>query len=241
MVSRFNHGKVISVENHGESNGGRMGEMLLKGGYLNEAQLQEMLERNRRTGQSFGYILLNFGYVSHEILQGHVRLQTEENMQKLFSWKGGQYRFSSSSNDLLPINEKVFFQESYDGFVDQLRRVSKSSLFGRYLPKRIQETGYDNLQFISAGRSLPRLGDPVNMRVLKRLLCHLKDDYDLVLVDSPPLLEAPDAATLLQIVDDCVFVIKAGEQTCKNIEVAHQKILATNTEIIATVLNQVAV
>lgn len=238
MISTFNHGKILSVESSGDSAGDKIGSMLHKGGYLTEKQLTEALERNKRTGQPLGYVLLNSGYISQDILQGHLRLQTEENIQKLFSWKKGKYSFSTKA--AVPVlDEKVNFVENYDQFISQLREKTENTLFVRQIDEIIKDTAHWNLQYISAGKSLPQPGDPVNFALLGKLLTHTKSDYDIVLIDGPPILEAPDAITIMHLTDGCVFVIKSGALTHNSIKIALGKISVTGKKIIATVVNQV--
>ena len=51
-------------------NPGRMGNMLLKSNLITEEQLNDALDRQKRTNQPLGYILINSGYISREKLKG---------------------------------------------------------------------------------------------------------------------------------------------------------------------------
>jgi len=42
------------------------------------------------------------------------------------------------------------------------------------------------------------------------LMRHLRDDYDCVFIDSPPLLGITEARLLAPLADKCLFVIKWG-------------------------------
>ncbi len=93
MTAFFRDGRFLHLQNHHNPPANLLGNMLLTGGFITENQLQDAIERNKRTGQPLGYLLMNAGYISRDKLNGPLRLQTEENLQKLFSWKEGSFVF----------------------------------------------------------------------------------------------------------------------------------------------------
>jgi len=72
----------------------------------------------------------------------------------------------------------------------------------------IQETGVPNLWMITSGR-LRRgsLGIMNNLR-LRTMLDAVKDKYDFVLLDSPPILGVTDAAILASEADGVLLVVQ---------------------------------
>ena len=70
--------------------------------------------------------------------------------------------------------------------------------------QRDEESGLDVL---TAGKSLKVRTDIVRARQMAKILAEFKDRYELVIVDSPPVLLVSDALTLGQIVDDTVYCV----------------------------------
>ena len=238
MMSLFENGRLLNVESGGAVKENRLGTMLRKSGFLTENQLQEALERNSRTSLPFGYILINSGFITQEQLQGHLKLQTEEHLQKLFSWKNGSYNFESKSIRNYE-NEKLYFEEDYSAIIARQSKLAGNLLFEENISALVQETDYENVSFISAGNVRPAPGDPVDLRLLNKFIDNFRDSYDLILLDAPPILEAADAAALAQLADGVVFVVKSGQLPYPVLHQALHRIAATNTEILGTVLNQV--
>lgn len=75
--------------------------------------------------------------------------------------------------------------------------------------------------------------------MLSKFIEIFRNSYDLVLLDAPPILEAADSAALAQLADGVVFVVQSGHLSYPVLLQALQRISATNTKILGTVLNQV--
>ena len=73
------------------------------------------------------------------------------------------------------------------------------------------------LHLLTAGTPLPNVGDVASSETLTALFAKVTESYDLVVVDSPPLLAASDAATLASHVGaDVVFVVAHGPRDAES-------------------------
>ena len=237
-ISLFQNGRLLNIESDGNIRQNRLGTMLLNGGFLSEKQLNEAIERNKRTGQPFGYILINSGYITQENLQGHLKLQTEENLQKLFSWKNGTYNFESKVVKMYE-NEKIYFEENYDPIIQRQSQMTGSLLFEKNINSLIRETEYKNVHFIAAGNTRSEQGDPINFRLLSKFINIFRNSYDLILLDGPPAIEATDSTAFAQMSDGVVFVVKSGHLSYTVLHQALDRLSAADTAILGAVLNQV--
>lgn len=238
ITSLFINGRLLNIESAGNIKQNRLGTMLLNGGFLSEKQLNEALERNKRTGQPFGYILINSGYITQENLQGHLKLQTEENLQKLFSWKNGTYNFESQVVKKYE-NEKIYFEENYDQIIKRQSQMTGSLLFEKNINSLIRETEFENVHFVAAGNTRSEQGDPINFRLLSKFIDIFRSSYDLILLDGAPALEATDSTAFAQMSDGIVFVVKSGHLSYTVLHQALGRLSAGNTKILGAVLNQV--
>jgi succinoglycan biosynthesis transport protein ExoP len=74
----------------------------------------------------------------------------------------------------------------------------------------LQETDFDNLCLLSAGRPP---ADPVTLLTSPRfpaLLEFLRDQGDVILIDGPPVLGPPDATVMATLVEGTILVVSAG-------------------------------
>ncbi|RKX29770.1 MAG: hypothetical protein DRP46_06665 [Candidatus Zixiibacteriota bacterium] len=74
----------------------------------------------------------------------------------------------------------------------------------------IKKTSNDNLDLLTAGQTMPNPSELFNGPAIHRIIEEMKFYYDLILVDSPPLLPVMDPMILLEELDGAILVIKAG-------------------------------
>jgi succinoglycan biosynthesis transport protein ExoP len=107
-----------------------------------------------------------------------------------------------------PSLHEFFDQPNVAGLADVLSDYEDDDKNSLSVP--LQETGFDNLYLLSAGR--PPV-DPAILLTSPRfpaLLEFLKGRGDMILIDSPPVLGPPDATVLATLADGAILVISAG-------------------------------
>nr|MBR9812006.1 CpsD/CapB family tyrosine-protein kinase [bacterium] len=77
------------------------------------------------------------------------------------------------------------------------------------------ETGQENLSCIFAGARAPNPGELLNSDAVSNLLEDLAKEFEVIVIDSAPLLAVPDTRLIIPQVDNFCLVIRA-EQTPKN-------------------------
>jgi capsular exopolysaccharide synthesis family protein len=82
----------------------------------------------------------------------------------------------------------------------------------------MQETGVNNLHFISCGRIPPNPSELLGSEYMKEFLAAAKKDYDLVLLDSSPVLQVTDPCILSTLVDEVILVVLAGETSLQALD-----------------------
>jgi capsular exopolysaccharide synthesis family protein len=97
--------------------------------------------------------------------------------------------------------------------------------------------GFGNLSVIPAGSAYARTADLASSPRMGRLIGHLSDNYDSVILDTAPLLSAADAGALATLPNvDVVLVIdqSAKRRTILN---AMRKLQLINANVLGVVLN----
>lgn len=234
IIAHFQNGVLIHIQNQNSPEDNRIGTMLLKGGFITKEQLNDALSRHQRTGQPLGYILVNAGYIGRDKLRGPLRLQIEEYLQKVFSWKHGQFSFKPGLVSIYE-NEKIFFGEDYTLLINNLGHTESSKFIEKELFSHIIGLEKENLYLLPAGRSYKLIGS-LNQVLMKKIFEKLKQHFDVILVDTPPLTAASGIESIFHLADSMVLVIKAGHLSVKNLKEAINHL--PQDKIIGTVLNQ---
>ncbi|MFD2256111.1 polysaccharide biosynthesis tyrosine autokinase [Luteolibacter algae] len=70
-------------------------------------------------------------------------------------------------------------------------------------------TGEENLDIILSGKKAPSPGELLNTEKLRDLLAELVAEYDIIVIDSAPILAVPDTRLILPAVDNFCLVVRA--------------------------------
>ncbi len=232
----FSGGRLVHMQGRNSPLSIRLGTMLLKGGLITREQLDDALERNSRTGQPLGYILVNSGYITPERLRGPLKLQMEEHLQKLFTWKHGEFTFDADDVHIYS-DDKVCFAEDYTSIVQRLSRISGSRYVERVVLSKIT-TVDQGLWLLPSKDDTDKPAMPVYLNVFRKFLDILKTRFDIILIDLPPVLEAPGAVPMSTVADGAIFVVKAGNLSVRTLNRAASILKKSNIKIIGAVLNQ---
>ena len=101
-----------------------------------------------------------------------------------------------------PRVHRIFNDNETPGFLDYL--------FGKLSYENIiRKTEIRNLDFIPAGTIPPNPSEIMGSRAMKALLQKLKEDYEIVVIDSPPVMAVSDAEILAQFVDASILIASA--------------------------------
>ena len=94
-----------------------------------------------------------------------------------------------------------------------------------------------NLDVLAAGSTPPNPAELVQSQGMKRLLAKLRKDYDIVVIDAPPLLPVADAALLAASSDGAILVVHHGKTTKDQVAAAVGRIESVGARLIGTVIN----
>lgn len=69
------------------------------------------------------------------------------------------------------------------------------------------------------------------------LLLEVKKDYDIILIDSPPLLSVADAQIMASKCDGTILILNTGVVDKRAVKKAKALLAASHTKILGVVLN----
>ena len=97
-----------------------------------------------------------------------------------------------------------------------------------------------NLWVISSGSIPPNPSELLSSMRMKRLLGDLKQHYDYIILDTPPVNMVTDALVLSDQVDGMLFVVKANQSEKGSVIHAIEQLEYANVKVLGTVLNGVS-
>jgi capsular exopolysaccharide synthesis family protein len=99
--------------------------------------------------------------------------------------------------------------------------------------------GFDRLSLLPAGPIPPNPAELLDSARARDIFTRLRDQYDLVLIDSPPVLPVTDAAILSRHADATLMLAAAGQTRRSDLHRAVEKLDQVGVTILGTVLNKV--
>lgn len=90
---------------------------------------------------------------------------------------------------------------------------------------------------LPAGEAAPNPAELLGSEVMSELLAELKERFDFVLVDSPPVLPVTDSVVVATKTDGVLFVVRSGEWGSDVIQKAIAQLAAVRAHLLGVVLN----
>jgi capsular exopolysaccharide synthesis family protein len=103
----------------------------------------------------------------------------------------------------------------------------------------IRETAVPGVMVLTGGPIPPNPAELVGSKRMKRLLEEASEQYDIVLIDTPPIVAVTDAAILAQEVDGVILVLASGEVNKDFAQRAKELLDKVGAKILGAVLNKV--
>jgi tyrosine-protein kinase Etk/Wzc len=105
------------------------------------------------------------------------------------------------------------------------------------MEEAMRATNVEGLQVMGAGRLVAAVSELLGGAAMGRMLRELNARYDVVVVDTPPVLAAADAEILAAQADAVLVVIRAGQTERQSAHYAISQLRAIGARIVGAVLN----
>ena len=86
----------------------------------------------------------------------------------------------------------------------------------------------------------PVVAGPTNLLYSKRLgesLARLSEEFDMIFIDTPPMLQIPDARVIGRLTSGVVLVVRAGKTTKDAAVAARARLREDGVRVLGTVMN----
>ncbi len=194
------------------------------------------------TAESFQKVLINLDYANidgkHKVIQFTSTLASEgkstfvSNLAYLLGQKGKKVVLIDLDLRKPKLN-RVFDIPNKDGLTDYL----SSKINFDQLVRHSDKIGID---YIIAGEKTTAIVNVLEAQKLKDLLAKLKENYDYILLDTPPVIAVSDALYVSRIADGVIFVVAQGIAKKSLVKEAVTTLKTNHVNILGVVLTQVS-
>ncbi|WP_338788132.1 CpsD/CapB family tyrosine-protein kinase [Metabacillus sp. FJAT-53654] len=129
-----------------------------------------------------------------------------------------------------PTAHYTFRTENHVGISNVLTRQAT-------LEEAVKTTAQDNLWLLTSGPIPPNPSELLGSKGMKQLLEKAKDEYDVIVLDTPPVLAVTDAQVLSNLTDGVVLVVSSGKTEIDSAKKAKELLDSAKAKILGVVLN----
>ncbi|MFD9626506.1 CpsD/CapB family tyrosine-protein kinase [Peribacillus muralis] len=106
------------------------------------------------------------------------------------------------------------------------------------LQEAIQSSIYPNLDVLTSGPIPPNPSELLGSNGMENLLEEAKMNYDLVILDTPPVNAVTDAQILANMTDGVVLVVSSGSTEIQQAKKAKELLQNANAKLLGAILNK---
>ncbi|MCA1032237.1 CpsD/CapB family tyrosine-protein kinase [Bacillus timonensis] len=106
-----------------------------------------------------------------------------------------------------------------------------------YVENAICNSDIANLSILPSGPIPPNPSELLSSNTMKEIIDEVKDDYDIVLFDTPAILDVSDSQLIADLCQGAILVIRSGKTNRDNAIKAKEKLLNTNARLLGVLLN----
>lgn len=130
----------------------------------------------------------------------------------------------------LPVQHKIYNTPNLRGITNALAENLSPQPY-------IQETQVTGVSLLTAGPIPPNPSELLGSERMTSVLTELKDEYDYILIDAPPVLAVTDAILLSAKADGVILVTLAGQTQINRSKEAKEQLVMVKARLLGVVLN----
>ncbi len=215
----------------------KLGNVLLREGLLKQPDLDLATARQRDTGQKLGFILINMGLLKEDHLRGPLKIHMMEGLRLILQMEKGNFTFKKLPESEIDRSrfDPVDFHQLYRQVVigDEKLPFIQKSIHSAIL------NGTPNISLLPAGRLPPNPSELLGSERMSFLLSCLINRFEILVIDTPPIMPASDALLLAPQADGVALIVKAGHLNRELVKRAIQQLEHAKANLLGIVLNQV--
>ena len=120
--------------------------------------------------------------------------------------------------------------------LSNLKGLTEGIIYKLDLDEFIQKP-YENFHVMTSGKIPPNPAELVGSEAMSHLLDQLKEVYDQIIIDCPPILSVTDPLLVSTKVDGTILVVREGKAKSKQVLMSYKELEKVRANVIGTVLN----
>jgi len=198
------------------------------------------LEHQRKTRQRLGDIFYTMGFVERPEIEKILGINALEAMRMASLMNAGNFEFTALKEQDVKssVSPKLDFEKIYRDFFGQ---GGELIYINKAIDAAVYSTNTENLFILPAGKVPPNPAEIIGSDKAEFLMDVLKQRYDFIVVDTPPVLPATDALLMAPRTDGVVLVVRSGHTNKKVIKEVVEKFRTAKLPILGVLLNRVDV
>jgi Mrp family chromosome partitioning ATPase len=212
-----------------------LGGILLRYRRITPGQLKATLRIQRQTRKPLGELLVHLGFVSGRDIKKVTKVLIEESLRRLFLLRAPSFQIRSLNG--IPMEEHAEEVAKEQGFFKNLVKLNSAPLFHKVVHAAVKHTPIPNLYVCPCGNVPPNPVEIVGSKRMEEFLKIVTSSFDIVILDSSPVLGAAHASLSPSLVDGVLLVVRAGKTDKKAVLEAKKQLELAKSRIIGVVLN----
>jgi len=199
-----------------------------------------VLDHQKKTHQRLGDIFYTMGFLTKPDLEKMLGMNALEAFRVASLMTEGTFEFTPmrEQNVQASVTPTLDFEKLYRDFFGQ----GKELIFiNNAIDEAVHPTDTENLFILPAGKVPPNPAEVIGSDKAEFLIEVLKQRYDFIVVDTPPVLPASDALLMAPRTDGTILVVRSGHTNKKIIKEVVDRFRTAKLPILGTLLNRVDV
>ncbi|EGQ0374043.1 TPA: polysaccharide biosynthesis tyrosine autokinase [Staphylococcus pseudintermedius] len=103
----------------------------------------------------------------------------------------------------------------------------------------IQQTEVEGLDVLTSGPTPPNPSELITSQAFQKMYQHLLDQYDFIIIDTPPINSVTDAQLYAEISGHAIYVINVEKNNRNQVIKGQKELEKSNSKILGVVLNKI--
>lgn len=130
-----------------------------------------------------------------------------------------------------PKMHKIFMVSNYSGLTNM---IADHDEYRKY----VRTSDVPNLDVLPCGTIPPNPSELLASNAMLQFMQDVRNDYDIIFMDAPPVGSVTDAAIISTFVDGTILVVNSGRVEIGALKKAKELLMKVNANIIGVVLNK---
>jgi Mrp family chromosome partitioning ATPase len=212
-----------------------LGRILLHCNRISATQLSQLTDIQERTKKPLAQLLVTLGFVSEREVKKIIGILIENSLRRLFILQDPTFQIRNLDGVGIDSHAEEVARERK--FFSHFVKLNTAPLFNRVVQAAVYPTPVQNLYVCPCGKIPPNPLEIIASKRMEEFLGIATSNFDLVVLDSSPVLGAAHTALSPALVDGVLLVVRAGKTDKKLVREAKKQLEMAKARLLGVILN----